>query len=95
MIAVLAILAGAALLAWPALLNGYPLVFIDSVSYLGHTLFPEWPWDKTAAYGPFLHLFHWGWSLWAAIVPPCRRAMARHRARPAPTPSKSDSRCRR
>ena len=68
MIAVLAILAGAALLAWPALLNGYPLVFIDSVSYLGHTLFPEWPWDKTAAYGPFLHLFHWGWSLWAALA---------------------------
>ena len=68
MIAVLAILVGAALLAWPALLNGYPLVFIDSVSYLGHTLFPEWPWDKTAAYGPFLHLFHWGWSLWAALA---------------------------
>lgn len=63
-----AILAGAALLAWPALLNGYPLVFIDSVSYLGHTLFPEWPWDKTAAYGPFLHLFHWGWSLWPALA---------------------------
>lgn len=63
-----AIVLGAALLAWPAGLNGYPLVFIDSVSYLGHTLFPEWPWDKTAAYGPFLHLFHWGWSLWAALA---------------------------
>nr|WP_246524158.1 hypothetical protein [Neoroseomonas eburnea] len=50
------------------MLNGYPLVFIDSVSYLGHTLFPEWPWDKTAAYGPFLHLFHWGWSLWPALA---------------------------
>ncbi|NMJ43886.1 hypothetical protein GWK16_21745 [Roseomonas sp. JC162] len=68
MIAWLAIIAGAAVLAWPALLNGYPLVFIDSVSYLGHTLFPEWPWDKTAAYGPFLHLFHWGWSLWPALA---------------------------
>lgn len=66
--ALAAILAGAALLAWPAALNGYPLVFIDSVSYLGHTLFPEWPWDKTAAYGPFLHLFHWGVSLWLALA---------------------------
>jgi hypothetical protein len=66
--ALASILAGAALLAWPAALNGYPLVFIDSVSYLGHTLFPEWPWDKTAAYGPFLHLFHWGWSLWPALA---------------------------
>jgi hypothetical protein len=63
-----AILLGAALLAWPAFLNGYPLVFIDSVSYLGHTLFPAWPWDKTAAYGPFLHAFHWGWSLWPALA---------------------------
>ncbi|WP_206035686.1 hypothetical protein [Roseomonas sp. HF4] len=68
MTALAAILLGAALLAWPAALNGYPLVFIDSVSYLGHTLFPEWPWDKTAAYGPFLHLFHWGWSLWPALA---------------------------
>uniref|UniRef100_UPI001E48F9EE hypothetical protein n=1 Tax=Roseomonas rosulenta TaxID=2748667 RepID=UPI001E48F9EE len=63
-----AILLGAALLAWPAVLNGYPLVFIDSVSYLGQTLFPEWPWDKSPAYGPFLHAFHWGWSLWPALA---------------------------
>ncbi len=63
-----AILAGALLLAWPALLNGYPLVFIDSVSYLGQTLFPEWPWDKTPAYGAVLHAWHWGWSLWPALA---------------------------
>ncbi len=68
MIAVLAILIGAAMLLWPALLNGYPLVFIDSVSYLGQALFPEWPWDKTPVYGAFLPLFHWGWSLWGPAV---------------------------
>ncbi|MBW6401699.1 hypothetical protein KPL78_27855 [Roseomonas sp. HJA6] len=68
MIPVLAILLGAAMLVWPAALNGYPLVFIDSVSYLGQTLFPEWPWDKTPAYGAFLHLFHWGWSLWVPLA---------------------------
>ncbi|MEO3474734.1 hypothetical protein AAFN86_22915 [Roseomonas sp. CAU 1739] len=68
MIPILAILAGAALFLWPALLNGYPLVFIDSVSYLGQTLFPEWPWDKTPVYGAFLHLFHWGWSLWPPVL---------------------------
>lgn len=66
--ALAAILAGAALLAWPALLNGYPLVFIDTVSYLGQTIFPETPWDKTQAYGPFLHLFHWRISLWPAVA---------------------------
>lgn len=67
-LSVAAVLLGAALMAWPAVLNGYPLVFIDSVSYLGQTLFPEWPWDKTPAYGAFLHGFHWGWSLWLALA---------------------------
>lgn len=66
--AILAVLLGGLMLAWPAALNGYPLVFIDTVSYLGQTLFPEWPWDKTAVYGPFLHLFHWRWSLWPALA---------------------------
>ncbi|WP_198377964.1 hypothetical protein [Neoroseomonas rubea] len=65
--AFLVVMLGAGLLAWPAVLNGYPLVFIDSVSYLGQTLFPEWPWDKTPAYGAALHLFHWGVSLWPAL----------------------------
>lgn len=68
MIEALVILAGALLLAWPIVLNGYPLVFIDTVSYLGQTLFPEWPWDKTPAYGAALHLFHWGVSLWPALL---------------------------
>jgi hypothetical protein len=64
----LAIPAGAVLLAWPALLNGYPLVFIDTVSYLNHTTVPETPWDKTQVYGPLLHLFHWRVSLWPAVA---------------------------
>lgn len=63
-----AILAGAALLLWPAALNGYPLVFIDTVSYLLHTATGEPPWDKTQAYGPFLHLFHWHLSLWPPMI---------------------------
>jgi hypothetical protein len=63
-----AILAGGLLLVWPAFLNGYPLVFIDTVSYLLHTTQPEVPWDKTQAYGPFLHLFHWRLSLWPALL---------------------------
>jgi hypothetical protein len=67
-LAVAAILLGAVLLGWPAWLNGYPLVFIDSVSYLGQALFPEWPWDKTPAYGAFLHGLHGGWSLWPALA---------------------------
>lgn len=68
MIALAAILGGAALLLWPAVLNGYPLVFIDSVSYLGQSLFPEWPWDKSPAYGALLALFQVGRSLWWPAV---------------------------
>jgi len=68
MTAVLAVLLGAALLAWPAVLNGYPLVFIDTSSYLNHTTLPELPWDKTQAYGPFLHLFHWQVTLWPTVA---------------------------
>lgn len=63
-----AILGGGALLAWPAFLNGYPLVFVDTVSYLGQTVFPETPWDKTQAYGLFLHLLHWRLSLWPVVA---------------------------
>jgi hypothetical protein len=66
--AALAILAAAALLVWPAFLNGYPLVFIDTVSYLAQTIVPEMPWDKAPAYGPFLHAFHWRVTLWAPLA---------------------------
>jgi hypothetical protein len=63
-----AILAGAALLAWPAALNLYPLVFIDTVSYLLHAASGEPPWDKTQAYGLFLRGVTFGWSLWPAVL---------------------------
>jgi hypothetical protein len=68
MTALVAVLLGGAVLVWPAGLNHYPLVFIDTVSYLLHTTAPEVPWDKTQAYGPFLHLFHWERSLWGPLV---------------------------
>ena len=66
--ALAAILGGGLLLVWPAALNLYPLVFIDTISYLNHTTLPETPWDKTQAYGPFLHLFHWRLSLWPPLL---------------------------
>ncbi|MES2713905.1 MAG: hypothetical protein V4653_20180 [Pseudomonadota bacterium] len=65
---VLAVPVGAALLGWPALLNGYPLVFIDTVSYLEHTILWALPWDKAPAYGPFLHAFHWQVTLWGSLA---------------------------
>jgi len=63
-----AILAGALLLAWPALLNGYPLVFSDTGGFLHQTLGPLMLWDKPWVYGPVLHLFHWRVSLWLPLA---------------------------
>ncbi len=57
--AALAVLAGALLLAWPAALNGYPLVFSDTGGFLHQTLGPLMLWDKPWVYGPLLHAFHW------------------------------------
>jgi hypothetical protein len=63
-----AILAGAALLAWPALLNGYPLVFSDTGGFLHQTTGPLMLWDKPWIYGPLLHLFHWRVTLWLPLA---------------------------
>ena len=59
---------GAALLLWPALLNGYPLVFSDTGAFLAQTI-QRWPvWDKPLAYGPALHAFHWRVTLWGPAL---------------------------
>lgn len=63
-----AIVAAAILLAWPAWLNLYPIIFVDTGAYLRHTILGEAPWDKTAAYGPFLQLFHQNVSLWPPML---------------------------
>lgn len=62
------ILLGALPLVWPALLNGYPLVFSDTGGFLHQTLGPLMLWDKPWVYGPFLHLFHWGVTLWLPMA---------------------------
>lgn len=64
----LALLPGAALLVWPALLNGYPLVFSDTGAFLAQTILGWAIWDKPMAYGPALHAFHWRISLWGPLA---------------------------
>lgn len=63
-----AILAGAALLGWPALLNGYPILFSDTGAFLAQTDGPFMIWDKPFVYGPFLALFHARVSLWGPLL---------------------------
>jgi hypothetical protein len=66
--ALASVAAGALLLVWPAALNGYPLVFIDTASYLLHGATGAAPWDKTQAYGPAIAAFHRHWTLWSAML---------------------------
>ena len=63
-----AIIAGGLALLWPAALNGYPLVFVDTFTYLHHTLVPDIAWDKAPIYGPFIHLLHQRQTLWTPIL---------------------------
>lgn len=72
----LAVLAGAALLLWPALWNGYPLLFSDTGAFLAQSLVPLMIWDKPYVYGPFLHLFHWRMTLWLPAI--AQAAMVSH-----------------
>lgn len=63
-----ALLAGAVLLVWPALLNGYPLLFSDTHAFLVQAGEPRMVWDKPFAYGPFLRLTHLGLTLWLPLA---------------------------
>ncbi len=55
---------GAAALLWPALVNGYPILFSDTHAFLVQADVPRMIWDKPFAYGPFLRLLHGGATLW-------------------------------
>ena len=63
-----AVLAGAALLLWPALVNGYPIVFSDTAGLADMGLEPNMGWDKPWVYGPLILLLHWSRSLWGVAV---------------------------
>ena len=63
-----AVLAGAALLSWPALVNGYPLVFSDTAGLADMGLEPNMGWDKPWVYGPLIVLLHWSLSLWGVVA---------------------------
>ncbi len=62
-----AVSCGALLLLWPALRNGYPLVFSDTGPLLEMGLEPSIGWDKPWIYGPFLAL-SLGVTLWLPLA---------------------------
>jgi hypothetical protein len=65
---VLAILAGAVPLLWPAFANGYPILFTDTHAFLVQASQPRMVWDKPAIYGPFLLALHGRTTLWLPAV---------------------------
>ncbi len=57
-----------ALLIWPALLNGYPLVFADTGTYLSQAIKHYIGWDRPAVYSVFLLLTHWKITTWSSVL---------------------------
>ena len=63
-----AIVAGALLLCWPAIVNRYPILFSDTHAYLVQASQPVMVWDKPSVYGPFLLLWHGRTTLWLPVL---------------------------
>jgi hypothetical protein len=67
----LAILAGAAFFLWPAIVNGYPIVFSDTHAFLVQAAEPFMIWDKPWIYGPFLIAVSMRVTLWLPAMAQC------------------------
>ena len=63
-----AVLAGAVLLVWPALVNGYPILFSDTGGLLDMGMALDMGWDKPWVYGPFLLLTSLRLTLWGPLA---------------------------
>ena len=64
----LAILLGGALFVWPALWNGYPLLYSDTHVFINQPTPGFFNWDKPFIYGPWMLPFHAWQSLWGVVL---------------------------
>ena len=62
------LLVSALLLTWPAILNGYPLVFDDTGTYLSQAVHRYLGWDRPAFYSLFLLPLHLTLTTWPVIA---------------------------
>lgn len=62
------LLLGVPLLLWPALYNGYPLVFADTGTYLDQALRGYAGWDRPPAYSAAILPLHLSLTTWPVIV---------------------------
>ncbi len=58
----------ALLMLWPALLNGYPLVFADTGTYLSQAIDHSLSWDRPVFYSFFLLALHMQLTTWPAAA---------------------------
>lgn len=58
----------AVVLIWPALLNGYPLVFADTGTYILQVVERHLGWDRPAFYSFFLVALHWTLTTWPVVI---------------------------
>ncbi|MEA2776019.1 MAG: hypothetical protein QOF90_1425 [Acetobacteraceae bacterium] len=62
------ILVGFPALLWPALWNGYPIVFADTGTYLSQAIHRYAGWDRPVFYSLFLLPLHGTLTLWPVVV---------------------------
>ncbi len=63
-----AIILAAALLLWPALWNGYPIVFADTGTYLSQAIHRYAGWDRPVIYSAFMLPLHATVSVWPVVA---------------------------
>ena len=68
MLNLLAILLGGVLFIWPALWNGYPLLYSDTHVFITQPTPGHFNWDKPFIYGPWMLPFHAWQSLWGVVL---------------------------
>src|SRR6202012_99225 len=66
--AVAPILLAAASLLWPALWNGYPLVFSDTGTYLSQAIERYAGWDRPVFYSLFILPLHMTLTTWPVVA---------------------------
>lgn len=66
--AALTVPAAAAMLLWPALWNGYPIVFADTGTYLSQAIHHYAGWDRPVFYSVIMLPLHATITLWPVVV---------------------------
>ena len=68
LVSIFSVLISAALLLWPAIVNGYPLLFGDTGVYLGDGIHLHMSWARPLFYGLFMLPLHLKLTTWPVII---------------------------